>query len=102
MSIFGRRLKEARLKAGLSQEQLGIEAELDPASASARMNRYELGKRVPNFELVDKIAVLLDLPVSYFYTTDEDMAQLLLKLHRLSKTKRQKVMQFVIEMSDKK
>jgi transcriptional regulator with XRE-family HTH domain len=70
MSAFPRRLKEARLRAALSLEQLGIEAGLDPMSASARMNRYELGKRIPNPELVERIAKVLSVPTAYFYAVE--------------------------------
>ena len=38
-----KRLKEARLRSGLSQEKLGVLAGIDEASASARMNQYERG-----------------------------------------------------------
>lgn len=102
MTTFGRRLKDARQRAGLSQEQLGIEAELDPASASARMNRYELGKRVPSFDLVEKIAELLDVPACYFYTRDDELADFLLKFHTLNKSKRQKAIQFISQMAGNK
>jgi transcriptional regulator with XRE-family HTH domain len=37
------RLKEARLRTGLSQQKLGILAGIDEATASARMNQYERG-----------------------------------------------------------
>ena len=84
MSVLGKRLKEARLRAGLSQEQLGIDAGLDPMSASARMNRYELGNRVPNFELVQALAKVLRVPTPYFYAEDETMAKLILVTHALS------------------
>ena len=42
-SVFSRRLKEARIKAGLSQKRLGIEAGMDEFVASTRINRYEKG-----------------------------------------------------------
>ena len=84
MSVFGSRLKQARLQAGLSQERLGIEAGLDPMSASARMNRYELGNRTPNFELVEEIARILQVPSPYFYARDEQTARLLLAFGKMS------------------
>lgn len=84
MSVLGKRLKEARLRAGLSQEQLGMEAGLDPMSASARMNRYELGKRAPNFELVEAFAKVLQVPTPYFYAADDSMALLILAAHNLT------------------
>lgn len=83
MSVLGMRLKEARLRAGLSQEALGIEVGLDPASASTRMNRYELGKRAPDFELVERIAGVLKVPAPYFYAADDAMARIILAAGKL-------------------
>lgn len=91
MSVFGKRLKEVRLRAGLSQEALGIEAGLDPMSASARMNRYELGKRNPDFTLVERIAKVLRVPEAYFYATDDAMAQLILAVGRLPAKDRMRI-----------
>ncbi|KAF0812236.1 hypothetical protein IGB42_03226 [Andreprevotia sp. IGB-42] len=84
MSTLSKRLREARLRAKLSQEQLGIRIGIDPASASARMNRYELGKRVPDLELVEKLAAELGLPAAYFYAVGDDEAELLQQFHRLN------------------
>lgn len=95
MTALARRLKEARLLAGLSQEKLGLDAGLDPMSASARMNRYELGKRVPDLELVERIAAVLNLPTPYFYTDSDDLAKLLVKIHSLSAVDCAKVVSFV-------
>jgi transcriptional regulator with XRE-family HTH domain len=99
MSVFAKRLKQARQRAGLSQEKLGIEAELDPMSASARMNRYELGKRVPDAQLVERIAAVLKTPVAYFHAVEDDEAELLLKYHKLPKRQRTKVIAFIDELS---
>ncbi|MFN7835698.1 MAG: helix-turn-helix domain-containing protein [Burkholderiaceae bacterium] len=84
MSVLGKRLKAARLRAGLSQEQLGLEAGLDAMSASARMNRYELGKRVPDFSLMQEIARVLEMPAPYFYADDDVMAELIAQSGKLS------------------
>jgi transcriptional regulator with XRE-family HTH domain len=83
MSTFGLRLKAARLEAGLSQEQLGLQAGLEVESASARMNRYERGTRVPAVELVERIAGVLNRPVAYFYTSSDDEAKLITAFHRM-------------------
>jgi len=99
MSAFAQRLKAARLRTGLSQERLGIEAGLDPMSASARMNRYELGKRVPDAPLVERIAAVLDVPVAYLHSDNDDEAELLLKFHRMNKKQRAKVVAFIDEVS---
>ncbi|WP_428852595.1 helix-turn-helix domain-containing protein [Imbroritus primus] len=95
MNTFAQRLKEARKRAGLSQEALGRNAGLDEMSASTRMNRYELGKRMPDPELVERIAVVLNLPAAYFYAVSDDEAELLIKFHRLSSEGRAKVMSFL-------
>jgi transcriptional regulator with XRE-family HTH domain len=83
MSVFSKRLKEARIKKGYSQERLGLESELDPMSASARMNRYELAKRTPDFSLVEKFAEVLDVPPPYFFSKDDDMAEVILSFSKL-------------------
>lgn len=88
MSVFSKRLKEARLSKGLSQEQLGLDAGLDAMSASTRMNRYELGKRTPDFSLVEKIAELLDVPTAYFYAKDDELAQFILSYGKLSQAQK--------------
>ncbi|SEU46411.1 Helix-turn-helix domain-containing protein [Burkholderia cepacia] len=98
MSVLAQRLKEARQRVGMSQEKLGIEAGLDPMSASTRMNRYELGKRVPDPDLVVRLAAVLHMPAAYFYAADDTEADLLLKFHRLSKSQRGSVIAFVDEL----
>ncbi|MCY1349278.1 Helix-turn-helix domain protein [compost metagenome] len=84
MSTLTRRIKEARLQAGLSQEELGIRIGIDPASASTRMNRYELGRRVPHLEVVERLAEELRFPVAFFYAAEDDEADLLVKYSKLS------------------
>jgi len=95
MSVIGRRLKEARLGAGLSQERLGLEAGLEPESASARMNRYETGTRVPDLELMERIGFVLSVPAAYFYASDDQVAELLVAFHALSPKLRDKALDMV-------
>lgn len=90
-----RRLKEARIRAGLSQEKLGVLAGIDEASASARMNQYERGRHTPDFDMVCKLAKILDVPENYFYTLDDETAQLLLKLHSLSSKQKSQLNQLI-------
>ncbi|MEI7570164.1 MAG: helix-turn-helix transcriptional regulator [Alcaligenaceae bacterium] len=74
--MLAHRLKQARLRAGLSQEKLGKLAGIDPMSASARMNQYERGKHSPDYQLMCRVAEILNTPVSWFYTEDEELARL--------------------------
>jgi transcriptional regulator with XRE-family HTH domain len=92
MTVLGSRLKEARVAAGISQERLGLDADLEPNSASTRVNRYELGKRVPDFELVERFAEVLNVPAAFFYCRDDATARLLVVFHRLSGAKRAKAL----------
>lgn len=84
MSVLAKRLKDARLQSGLSQEQLGLQAGLEVESASARMNRYERGTRVPSVELIERIGSVLNLPLTYFYASDDGEANLVILFHRMS------------------
>ncbi len=74
--MLAHRLKQARLRAGLSQEKLGKLAGIDPMSASARMNQYERGKHSPDYQLMCRVAEILNMPVSWFYTADDEQARL--------------------------
>lgn len=90
-SVFGTRLKEARLKAGLSQKQLGIEAGLDPFVASTRINRYELGIHKVDYTFAARLAEVLCVPVAFFYADDVELARLIFAFGRLSNTRRGKL-----------
>jgi|SRR5471030_228726 len=97
MSALGKRLREARLKHGLTQEQLGLLAGLEIESASARMNRYERETRVPSVELMERIGSVLDLPLTYFYATDESEAILLASFHRMTVADRAALLEIAIK-----
>lgn len=74
---IAKRLKEARVSAGLSQKLLGIESGIDPSSASARMNQYEKGTHVPSYAALKRIAKALDLPTCYFYAEEDALAEII-------------------------
>jgi len=86
-SVFARRLHEARLAAGLSQKNLGIEAGLDRFVASARVNRYEKGTHEPPSNVAAKLAEALDVPLAYLYAEDERLAEIIALFARASKRK---------------
>ncbi len=70
------RLKQARERMGLAQQKLGILAGIDEATASARMNQYERGIHTPDFELVCRLAVILQVPACYFYIQEDELADI--------------------------
>ena len=69
-AAVGRRLKEARLDAGLSQRQLSF-----PGCSAAYISRLEAGDRVPSLQLLRKIAAKLDADEQYLATGVERIEQ---------------------------
>lgn len=94
-TVFPIRLRIARKAKALSQERLGILAGIDESSASARMNQYETGKYAPDFLMAKKIAEVLEVPTTYFYTEDDLMAEMVLKFHFLTQAQKKEVINFM-------
>lgn len=99
MDLVARRLREARIRSGLSQERLGIEAGIDEMSASARMNQYERGKHVPDLGTLSRIAAVLNLPVTYFYSVEDHEAELVQRYHRLPEKAKKQVLELADELA---
>jgi len=59
------------------------------------MNRYELGKRVPAPELIERVAAELGLPAAYFYADRHDEAELLERYFRLSDAGKERLMAYL-------
>lgn len=91
-STFACRLHEARLAAGLSQKNLGIEAGLDRFVASARVNRYEKGTHEPPSNVAAKLAEVLGVPLAYLYSEDERLAEVIALFAKASKRKQLEVL----------
>ncbi len=76
MSI-GKRIKEARINAGLTQKELAEKA----GTATGTIQQYELGKRQPRLVQLEKIAYALETTVSelvdsnYWHTLSEEEAR---------------------------
>jgi transcriptional regulator with XRE-family HTH domain len=92
VSIVAKRLKEARLLAGISQKQLGIRAGIDEFSASARVNQYERGKHMPDLQTVTHFAAVMRVPVPYFYCQDAELAEAIVKFSALGKAQRKRLL----------
>jgi transcriptional regulator with XRE-family HTH domain len=95
MSVFALRLKEARMHLGLSQEKLGVLAGIDEATSSARMNQYERGKHSPDTNMVERLARVLNVPEAYFYARDDDLARLIVHVHRANKERRKAIIDYI-------
>jgi transcriptional regulator with XRE-family HTH domain len=98
ISIVAKRLKEARLLAGLSQKKLGIKARIDEFSAGVRVNQYEKGAHMPNLLTLTHLARAMKVPVPYFYCEDTELAQLIGDFSTLDKVQRKRLLDFMSEL----
>jgi transcriptional regulator with XRE-family HTH domain len=92
ISIVAKRLKEARLRAAISQKQLGIKAGIDEFSASARINQYERGKHMPDLQTLTRLAAVLRVPAPYFYCEDPELAEFILKFAALGRAQKKRLL----------
>lgn len=74
-TIYGRRLREARERCGLSQAALGIAVGLDESGAGSRISRYENSIHQPKLGMQELFARALKLPLTYFYTENDESAR---------------------------
>ena len=93
-SVLGRRLRDARLRAGLSQEAVGVRIGIDEEAAAPRISRYESGDRVPQPDLVELLADVLGVPAPYLYARDDATARLLLAFGQLRAKDKARVIEF--------
>lgn len=89
---FAHRLRWARERAGLTQLELGVRAGLEPKVAAPRINQYENGVHEPKVETAQALADALGIPPAFLYTTDEELAGLLLVWADLESTERRKLL----------
>jgi len=98
ISIVAKRLREARLVAGISQKQLGIKAGIDPFSASTRINQYERGTHMPGLQMVTHFARVMRVPVPYFYCQDTELAEVIMKFSSLGRAQKGRLLGLVGEL----
>jgi len=91
-AVIGRRVREARLRIGLSQKQLGIKAGIDEFAASPRINQYERGKHAPDFSTAEQLAKALGVPVPYLYAREDQLADWILAFGELTFKQRASVL----------
>ncbi len=91
-SLFGLRLREARLLAGIPQDKLGVAIGLDETTASARISRYETGVHAPPFEIAAQLAMVLNVPTPFLYCEDDELAAVIQAWHQLSNIERARLL----------
>jgi transcriptional regulator with XRE-family HTH domain len=87
-TVFGKRLREARERRGVSQRQLGILAGIHEDSASPRINQYETGRHTPNLLTAERLAKALQVPPPYLYARDDELASWILRYQGATSARR--------------
>lgn len=90
-SVFGLRLRQARLHAGIPQDKLGVAIGLDETTASTRISRYETGVHAAPYEVAVKIAQVLRVPTPFLFCDEDDLACMILLWAGLSKADRNRL-----------
>lgn len=98
--LFGQRLRQARQRYALAQDELGVRAGLEESSSSARISRYENGIHEPPFQFADALARVLKVSPAYFYCPEDRLAEIILLYSRLPDTKREALLQFAKELDE--
>ncbi|SFN66671.1 Helix-turn-helix domain-containing protein [Formivibrio citricus] len=75
---FAKRLRDARMRLGISQMTLGVLAGIDEMSASPRVNQYERGKHVPDLDTMGRLAEVLGVPTAYLLAEEDELARWIL------------------------
>ena len=101
-SIVAKRLREARLEAGLSQRELGIRAGIDASVASPRINQYERAKHLPDPSMLERLGRVLDCPLPFFYSTDDRLANLILAYHHSRSAEYRRIKAIVDEIHQRR
>ncbi len=97
---LGARIQEIRKSKNIKQSELAEMVEIAPK----HMSKIECGRCFPSFELLDKIALKLDMPVSAFLSTEhlhsrEELLGIITeKLQRTSDEKFRLVYKFLNEI----
>lgn len=91
-TVFSDRLKQARLRAGFTQMQLGVMAGIEEFSASARINQYEKAVHAPNYDTAVRLSVALEVPVSYLFEPDDKLAEIILAAGKTTEKNREKLL----------
>lgn len=90
-SVIAKRLREARHRAGISQKKLGILAGIDQFTASPRINQYEQAIHTPQYQMVERLAKVLEVPTPFLYCRDDDLARWILAYATTPKRDRERV-----------
>lgn len=99
-TTLGRRLREARIRAQLTQEALGVAIGLDEGNACIRISRYESGVHTPSIEQTTALAKALGVPTAYLVTEDDRWAALIFRMGSLDAVQMAEVEALIEQLTD--
>ena len=102
ITLFGRRLREARNRFGIAQAKLGVVIGMDESCSSARISRYETGTHEPPVATAEKLAAALSVPLPFFYCDDDRLAEILIHYESLDDDQKGHLLAHVIGLNKKK
>ncbi|MBF6023089.1 helix-turn-helix domain-containing protein [Lysobacter niastensis] len=85
ISVFAKRLKQAREARGLSQRELGDHIGLGKQVGSTRINRYEQQKSRCDMDTAAQIAKELGVPLAFLFAESDTLAEMILAFSKLTK-----------------
>ncbi len=101
-SVFGKRLRAARLALGWTQAELGRRIGMEEQNTGApRVSRYETGQHDPDPATAEALAKVLGLPVAYFYATPDVLADIILLVSQLPAAKQKEALERLREFVGK-
>ncbi len=74
---------------------------MDESCSSARISRYETGIHEPQIAIIEKIAVVLGVPLPYFFCDDDFMAEIPIHCANLKDDQKEQVLNYLRELVDK-
>lgn len=89
------------MRANISQRKLGLKVGFDAEGAGPRMNQYEAGSHIPRFPVPKKIAEALDIPTSYLFEEDDNIAKAILAVGELNAKNQKTAVEFAEMLGEK-
>ncbi|MBB6562505.1 transcriptional regulator with XRE-family HTH domain [Acidovorax soli] len=99
-TIVGRRMRARREGLGWPQERVGVAIGIEESTARVRISRYEGGVHEPPVATARLIADALGVPLAHLYCEQDNIAALLLALHKQPlKIQEEAAERFIAELS---
>lgn len=86
---------------GIPQDKLGVLIGMDESCSSARISRYETGIHEPQIATIEKIAVVLEVPLPYFFCEDDCIADILIHCASLKNDQKEQLLIHAQELATK-